>query len=187
MLPQLIEVQTESTIYIALTGLGFCTELNCCTIASERWENGLSNVSSCCKCVDNIKDICLKCLQMLIDRHLPICDRIQAGDVHSRRHDDFHNGIKTRNGLNRQCYSVRVFSDEQHDLALETLKRRFCPNRSLKKLRYILSVLIEEVLIRIFAEFLSIDFIEAEKKMRPPLVDHKELRKAAEKLQQMSP
>ena len=127
-----------------------------------------ATVPSCCKNIKDTKEVCLECLEALVNHHLPTCKLIHTGKIISKRHEVYRKGHKARRDLDFQCYSVRYFTDDQQDFAIQLLKREFCKHGSTKPLNYILRVLKEEIFIRIFADLMSIGYTAADRKMQLP-------------------
>ena len=95
-------------------------------------------VPSCCKDIKEMKDVCLECLEFLMEHHQPTCKLIRAGRVQRQRHDDFKKSKKSRKALDFQCYSLRFFSEDQQDFAMRWLRKEFCKTGDTKHLDYIL-------------------------------------------------
>ena len=119
----------------------------------------------CCSTKTNFKLICDDCILHGLNHHEPICSKIRSGDCPSRRHQDYQKGGKTRRNLDYQIHSMRVFSDEAHEVAENWLRRKFCRNGNQRALDYCLRVLQMELFIRIFMDFKGCSYDEAEEHM----------------------
>ena len=123
-------------------------------------------IPQCCNDVHDVKELCIECLELKFQNLQPTCKLIREGKLKSRRHDDFKKGGKWRRGLDKQWYSLMVFTEEQSDFALRWLKIHFCEDGDVLHLDYILRVLMDELLIRVLAETMSLNFDEAESMAR---------------------
>ena len=85
-------------------------------------------VPSCCKDIKEMKDVCLECLEFLMEHHQPTCKLIRAGRVQRQRHDDFKKSKKSRKALDFQCYSLRFFFRRSTRLCDEMVKERVLQN-----------------------------------------------------------
>ena len=122
-------------------------------------------IPQCCNDEQDVKKICLECLEKKINELQHTFEKIRGGKVKSRRHDDFMKGGKSKKGLNFQCFSTHVFTEEQCDFALAWLKRWFCKTGDHRQLDYTLSVLQEELFLQVYADAKSINLEEAEVEM----------------------
>ena len=130
----------------------------------ERFYNP-GQLPKCCNAQTNLKMICDECILHMLNHHEPICSQIRSGDCPSRRHQDYQKGGKTRRNLDYQIHSMRVFSDEAHEVAEKWLQRKFCRNGNQRALDYCLRVLQMELFIRIFMDVKGCSYDEAEEHM----------------------
>ena len=119
----------------------------------------------CCQNETDFKKICNHCIKQLLDHYKPICQKIKNGACKSRRHRDYLSGGKAKRDLSFQINSMRVFSDEAHEVTENWLRKEFCKDGNPAKLDYCLRVLQMELFIRIFMRFTHCSYDEAEDKM----------------------
>ena len=115
-----------------------------------------------CKDEQDVREICLECLETKFQKLQQTCKMIREGKLKSRRHDDFKKGGKWRRNLDRQSYSLKVYTEEQSEFALRWLKSNFCEGGDSLHLDYILQVLQDELLIRVLGGTLCLNFEDAE-------------------------
>ena len=109
-------------------------------------------------------------------QHLSSCRLIQSGELESRRHEHYKRGGKLRRDLDAQCYTTGAFTEEQHDQVMNCLRQEF--GKTTGDLDYLLRVLNEEILLRVYSDFMSMELNAAEirlanlKKMPQELIDY---------------
>ena len=105
-------------------------------------------------------------LRKLFEDNLEYLKKIQTGEVESSRHKAFHKSVRTRHML---YYSMITdpFTDYQLDLTLELLGQVWMRNKreQLDNNEYVWKVLIAELFIKIYMDFLNVSKQEAEKRI----------------------
>ena len=108
-----------------------------------------------------------KKLRGLFRENLPYLRGVQAGQVVSFRHQNFHKSTQKRHALRASMIS-EPFSDQQMDWTLDEIDKGLVKN--LKKCSdlkdYIWKVLLPESFIKIYSDFFHLDMLEAEQRIR---------------------
>lgn len=98
-------------------------------------------------------------------RHRPTCLLIQEGKCESQRHEQYQMGLKARKALDRNSFTNRSFSDDQHEFVEQWLSKEFVADFNLRQLDYCLRVLQVEFFIRVLMDIDSLSYANAEQKL----------------------
>ncbi|XP_050407631.1 uncharacterized protein LOC126822670 isoform X2 [Patella vulgata] len=116
--------------------------------------------------IEDVSDLNRDHIKMLVLSSESYLRDIFQGKVVCERHQDYKKGGMDRNNLNYQVH-LELFTDEQHDVVMETLMEMFCKKHH-KYMDYLLKVLLPEVLVKIYMEVKGTTHQETERIMKSP-------------------
>ena len=74
-------------------------------------------------------------------RHRTTCLQIREGKCVCQRHEQYQIGLQARKALDRNSFTYRTFSDDQHEFVEQWLMQEFVADFNLRQLDYCLRML----------------------------------------------